>query len=404
MRVLIIDDERAMREVLQEHLAKEKFEAVAVGTGNEALEILEKDSFDVAVVDLRLPDIDGIEIITRRREAGDETPFLLITAYASVRTAVNALKAGAADYLIKPIRIPDLVHRIRQLYDLERLRRENTLLKRMVQQDSGTTWVPDTPAGQQISEMMSKVADTDMTVVITGESGTGKGMMARMLHKISKRTDRAFVPVNCAAIPETLMESELFGHVKGAFTGTNKSQDGLFVAATGGTLFLDEIGELPLPMQTKLLHAIEEKTIRPVGATHGRNIDARIIVAANQDLEQMVADETFRKDLYFRLNMFQIALPPLREQKEVLTSAVEFFLTKCAGYYKRSEIKIDGEVWQALYDHDWPGNMRELENVIERAVLLSEDGHITLKELPAAIVGQNEEVPLVAPKFGGLKE
>jgi len=397
MKVLIIEDETAFRQVLESQMVKEGIETVGVGLGQEGIRHLEESSFDLVVTDLRLPDIDGIQVIERVREIGHDIPVLLMTAHASLATAVAALQRGAADYLVKPLRVPDLIRRVRQLLEMDRLKKENRLLKQIVQQDAKDYWFPDTPSGQQVKQMLAKVSNTDLTVLITGESGTGKGMTARLIHSLSPRADKPFVPVNCGAIPEQLIESELFGHVKGAFTGADKNKEGLFLAATGGTLFLDEIGELPLAMQVKFLHAIEEKRVRPVGATRDHPIDVRIIVCTNRHLEKMVDDGTFRKDLYYRLNIFQIGLPPLRAQKEVLDSAIELFLARHKHFYKFKDIQIDEEARRLMLAYDWPGNLRELKNVLERALLLSENGRITRRDLPPALTAMDNLTHAVAP-------
>lgn len=402
MKLLIVEDELAQRQILEVELAKEKHDVVGVGTGAEALEELDRNDFDLVVADLRLPDIDGIEIVRRTREAGNEVPILLITAYASVQTAVSALKGGATDYLIKPIRVPDLVRRIQQIHDLDRLHHENRLLKQLIQHETKSYWFADTAAGQHYRQLISKVSGTDMRVLISGESGTGKGVTARLIHTASRRADGPFVHVNCGAIPETLIENELFGHVKGAFTGADKSQDGLFLSASGGTLFLDEISELAPAMQAKLLHVIEEKSVRPLGAARDRPVDARIIVATNRDLDRMVKEGSFRSDLFFRLNIFQIHLPPLREQMEVLPSAVEFFLAKHARHRPDTRITLDGEVWERFAAYSWPGNLRELENTIERALFLCDDALITLADLPPVL--QMARQTGATPVPGSLKE
>ncbi len=403
MKLLFVDDEATLRDVVERQMAKEGIDVVCVGSGEEALEQLASGDFDVAVTDLRLPGIDGIEIIRKTRESGDDIPFLLITAYASVKTAVAALQAGAADFLIKPVRMPDLLHRVGQLFDHDRLKRENVLLRRMAGRESESTWLPDTPAGQKINDLLAKVAHTDMTVTIVGETGTGKGIVARLLHDIGPRAKAPFLSVNCGAIPETLIESELFGHIKGAFTGADRNQPGLFMGAAGGTLFLDEIGEVSPAMQAKLLHAIEDKNIRPIGDNRDRAVDVRIVTATNRDLEQLVADGTFRRDLYYRLNMFEIELPPLRELKDSLRAAVDFFLTKHRRRRGLPEVTIDDGVWRHFQAYDWPGNLRELDNVIERALLLCEDGRITLSELPPALTGKGGGQPEAAVT-GPLKD
>jgi DNA-binding NtrC family response regulator len=385
MKLLLVEDEVAQRQILEAELARLDNEVVAVGNGADAVEQLERGDFDVAVTDLKLPDFDGIELIRRARASGNDVPILVITAYASLKSAISAVQVGATDYLIKPIRVPDLVRRLQQIGDLERLRHENRLLRRLIHQDTPSHGLPETPAGQHVQRLIAKVGGTDLTVLITGRSGTGKGMTARLLHSVSPRSDGPFVSVNCGGIPENLIESELFGYVRGAFTGANKAQAGLFVAASGGTLFLDEIGNLTLAMQAKMLHAIEEKSVRPVGSTTDRPVDVRFIVAANRDLKEMVDEGTFREDLLFRLNVFQISLPSLSEQREVLPSAVEFFLAKHAGLRPGRKIELSPEVWDRFNAHDWPGNLRELENTIERALVLCEGDVIRFVDLPPTL-------------------
>jgi two-component system response regulator AtoC len=377
-------------------------QVVAVETGAEAVMKLEQSEFDVAVTDLKLPDFDGIEVIRRARQSGNDIPILVITAYASMKTAIAALQVGATDYLIKPVRIADLVRRLQQIDDLDRLQRENRLLRRVIQQDANSYWVAETPAGENIRRLVSKVGTTDLTVLISGESGTGKGVTARLLHAVSPRADGPFVSVNCGGIPEPLIESELFGYARGAFTGANRSHKGLFAAASGGTLFLDEIGSLAPHMQAKLLHATEEKSVRPVGSTTDQPLDLRIVAATNRDLEEMVQQGSFREDLFFRLSVFQLCLPSLREQREAIPAAVEYFLNKHAAQHPSSAIKIAPEVWDRFSAYDWPGNLRELENAIERALVLCEEGVITPVDLSPALQFAPGARPATA--HGTLKE
>ncbi|WP_448192925.1 sigma-54-dependent transcriptional regulator [Azospirillum sp. sgz301742] len=393
MRILVVEDEVSFRQVLIEQMGKDGIEGVGVGTAEEALALLPDGGFDILLTDLRLPDREGVEILRAMREQGIDIPALLMTAYASVSTAVSALQAGAADYIIKPARVPDLIRRLRQIHELDQLKRENQLLRKIIQQEPGRYWFPDTADGHQIKQMLGKVSRTDLTVLITGESGTGKGMTARLIHSLSARADKPFIPVNCGAIPETLVESELFGHVKGAFTGADKVKDGLFVGASGGTLFLDEIGELPLSMQVKLLHAIEEKVVRPLGGSHSRKTDVRIIAATNRNLEQMVSAGTFRMDLYYRLNIFEVAMPPLRQQMSVFAAAVEFILARYRANHQMDSLRIDPEAEALMRAYQWPGNLRELENVLERAVLLCEDNTITKWDLPPSVSGASAGMP-----------
>jgi two-component system response regulator AtoC len=385
MRLLLVEDELAQRQTLTLQLSELGHEVVAVETGGAALEQLDGDEFDLVVADLHLPDFDAIELIRRAKQSGSVIPILVITAYASVESAVTALQVGATDYLVKPIHVSDLERRMQQIYDLDHLRRENRMLRRLIQSETSKYWFPETAAGRKVQELIAKVGNTDLTVLITGESGTGKGMTARLLHSVSPRSGGSFVNVNCAAIPEGLLESELFGYVKGAFTGAEKSREGLFAAASGGTLFLDEISGLTPPMQAKLLHAIEDKSVRQVGSTKDRRIDVLIIVATNRDLEKMVEEGSFREDLRFRLDVFHIPLPPLREQKEALTSAVAHFLVKHQGRRPGPPVTISSEVWDRFFAYEWPGNLRELEITLERALLLCDDGTITPADLPPSL-------------------
>jgi two-component system response regulator AtoC len=385
MKILLVEDELAQRQILETELRKLGYEITGVASGSEAITQIEADEFDIAVTDLQLPDFDGIEIIRRVRDSGNDIPILVITAFASLETAIAALQAGATDYLIKPIRVPDLARRLRQIDDLDRLSRENQLLWRLMQQDPKSYWFPETVAGANVRRLVSKVGSTDLTVLVSGESGTGKGMTARLLHSISPRAEGSFVSVNCAAIPDSLMEAELFGFTKGAFKGATRSRQGLFAAASGGTLFLDEVGSLSLPMQTKLLHCIEEKSIRPIGSARDVPVDLRLIVATNRDLEKRVAEGGFREDLLFRLNVFQIRLPALREQREAIPSAVEYFLAKHSAQRPGTEVRIASAVWDRFSTYPWPGNLRELENTIERALVLCEGEKITLADLPQAL-------------------
>ncbi len=402
MKVLIIEDETAFRQVLVSQMEKDGIEAIGVGTGTEGINEIANNDFDVIITDLRLPDIEGLEIIQQVRESGNTTPIILMTAFASVKTAVSALKMGAQDYVIKPLRVPDLIRRAQQLYDIDRLKTENTFLRRIVQHVNSEFWFSDTPSGEKIKNLITKVSSKNLTVLITGESGVGKGVVARMIHMASDRSNAPFIRVNCGAIPENLLESELFGHVKGAFTGADRAQDGLFVAASKGILFLDEIGEMPLSAQVKLLHVLEEKTVRAVGAKKDRKIDTRFVIATNQNLEEMVSKGAFRSDLYYRLNVVQITVPPLRDQKEAIKSAIEFIIEKYTNRYNLDSITIDPEVWDALQAHTWPGNFRELDNALQRALLLCDDDHVTINDLPSTIHCTETEATQMTG--GGFKE
>ncbi|HEY8606509.1 MAG TPA: sigma-54 dependent transcriptional regulator [Noviherbaspirillum sp.] len=383
LEVLIVDDEPAIREVLAVHLEGAGCKVWQAGSGSEAFACLAKGDIDVAVSDIKMPDFTGIELVRRARAAGIETSFIMMTAYASVDTAIEAIKAGASDYMIKPVRNDEVVHRLMKVRDLRRLSSENRVLRNLVLGSREPQFDFASASMKQLERMIAKVAPTDSTVLVTGESGTGKGVIARQIHQNSQRVDGPFIPVNCGAIPENLMESELFGHVKGSFTGADKARKGLFLEADKGTIFLDEIGELPLALQVKLLHVIEEKSIRPVGSEQARRADVRIVAATNRDLAQMVAEGRFREDLYFRLSVFHVHVPPLRERRQDIPGLVRFLLAKAAKRLNTSEdINMDADVEETLCAYEWPGNVREMENVVDRALILADEGRITMADLP----------------------
>lgn len=394
LEVMVIDDEPAIRQILTAYLVKAGHHVFAAPNGLQALERLAKGDIEVAICDINMPDISGIELVRRARAAGLDTNFIMMTAFASVDTAIEAIQAGASDYMIKPVHNEEVLHRIKKIGDLRGLRAENTVLRSLVLGKKEDQFVFVSPAMRDLERMVAKVAPTDSTVLVTGESGTGKGVIARQIHQKSTRANDPFIPVNCGAIPENLMESELFGHTKGAFTGADKARKGLFLEADKGTIFLDEIGELPLQLQVKLLHVIEEKSVRAVGSEQVRRADVRIVAATNRDLVQMVADGKFREDLYFRLSVFHINAPPLRERRQDIPDLVRFLLRRGAQRLsprigKRENISIDADVEELLAKYEWPGNVRELENVIDRALILAEQGHITIADLPPQILKFN---------------
>ncbi|MGK7346488.1 MAG: sigma-54-dependent transcriptional regulator [Candidatus Nitrospinota bacterium M3_3B_026] len=385
--VLVVDDEPAIRQVLASYIRKAGYTVDVAESGEEALRKIAGGDFDIAVCDIKMPDVDGIEVIRRARAQSPETTFLMMTAYASVNTAIEAMKAGAYDYMIKPMREEDVLHRLAQVDRMIGLRNENQALRRIVLGQSEGQCRLESRAMKEVENLINKVAPTDNTVLITGESGSGKGMVARAIHQGSPRAGAPFIPVNCGAIPENLLESEFFGHVKGAFTGAVKSKKGLFLEAHNGTIFLDEIGELPLHLQVKLLHAIEDKEIRPVGGEQTRHADVRIIAATNRDPARMVERGELREDLYFRINVFHIHIPPLRERPEDIMALVKFFLDReTAKLTPGKSCGLDPDAEEALLGHDWPGNVRELENIVTRAFTMADGDRITISDLPPNVM------------------
>jgi two-component system response regulator AtoC len=407
LQVLIVDDEPAIRQVLAATLIKAGHNVDQAANGDQALEKLGHSDFDVAVCDIAMPGMNGIELVRRAGAQGINTTFIMITAFASVDTAIQAMRAGAYDYVTKPLRHEELLHRLEQIGDLRGLKDENRVLRRIVLGDDDNEFISQAPAMQEVHRLIGKVAPTDSTVLITGESGTGKGVVARLLHRQSLRAGQAFIPVNCGAIPENLMESEFFGHAKGAFTGADKATKGLFLQADKGTIFLDEIGELPLALQAKLLHVLEDRTVRPVGGEAPRKVDVRILAATNRNLAEMVAAGKFREDLFFRLGMFHVYVPPLRERRQDVPALVRFLLNKCRRRISHSgEITLDPDVERALLAYDWPGNIRHLEHVIERACILAEDGRVELRDLPTELAGLTPPAtqPATEPTSGFLRD
>jgi two-component system response regulator AtoC len=387
LEIMVIDDEPAIRQILAAHLSKAGYHVTAAANGLDAYKRLAQGDIEIAICDIKMPDISGIELVQRVRAAGIDTNFIMMTAFASVDTAIEAIQAGASDYMIKPVRNQEVMHRLLKIADLRGLRAENQVLRSLVQGKKEDYFSFQSAAMQDIERLISKVAPTDSTVLVTGASGTGKGIIARRIHKLSTRSNEPFIPVNCGALPENLMESELFGHTKGAFTGADKPRKGLFMEADKGTIFLDEIGELPLLLQVKLLHVIEEKSVRAVGSEQMRRADVRIIAATNRNLEQMVAEGKFRQDLYFRLSVFHIHAPLLKERRQDIPQLVQFLMERGADHLKiAQQVTLDPEVEELFVCHDWPGNIREMENVIDRSLILADNGCITLADLPTQML------------------
>ena len=379
MRVLVVDDEPKICFLLKGTLEDENTSVDTTSSPTEALTLAEKFQYDIILTDLRMAPFDGIEFIRRLRGKEITTPVIVMTAYASVQTAVEAMKKGAYDYIIKPFDIEELKLLISRAVKEKRLERENKLLKQRVLSEDKI--IGESAAIRRVLSDIEKVAPTDASVLVIGESGVGKELVAKRIHNLSHRRDGPFVPINCAAITETLLESELFGYEKGAFTGANSRKIGYLEAANGGTVFLDEIGDIPLTVQVKLLRIIQEKKLVRVGGITPIDIDVRFISATNKNLEKLIDEGSFREDLYFRIAVFPIRVPPLRERREDIPLLIKHFLSQRG----ESEDKLSPEVMKKLVSYHWRGNIRELMNVLERALILSGDGKITLEHIPEDI-------------------
>jgi len=386
-RILVVDDERSMQEFLEIFFRSEGYEVVTAGDVQSARLHLEGDEFDVVITDIKMPDGSGLDLLHAAHEISPETMLIMITAFASTETAIAAMKQGAYDYITKPFKVDEIRIVVEKALEKRLLATENRRLRSELRSRvRDRSIVGSSEPMQRVYELISQVANTKANVVITGESGTGKEMVARAIHEGGERGSQPFVVVNCAAIPENLLESELFGHVKGAFTGAVQSKTGLFEAAGGGTLFLDEVGELPLSLQVKLLRAIQEKTFRRVGATRDQSADVRIVAATNRLLDEDVKAGRFREDLYYRLNVIEIPLPPLRERPDDIALLIDHFIEKYARELGKEATGCSEEAMKKLIRYRFPGNVRELENVIERAVALSRETTIGLESLPPALL------------------
>ena len=396
-RVLIVDDELSMREMLAILLKKAGLDVRTAGSRAEAAQALGAGPVDLVLTDVKLPDGDGLEILRHVKAAAPETPVVVMTAYGTTEMAVAARKLGAEAYILKPFDVDELRIVVRDALANRTLRDENVRLKREVGQAYGLDRVIGvSEVMASLFEMVRAIAPTSSTVLITGESGTGKELVARAIHGLSRRADGPFVSINCGALPETLLESELFGYVKGAFTDARQSKKGLFEAASGGTLFLDEVGETSLPMQVKLLRAVQERKIRRLGGTEETGVDVRVISATNAPLEELIKQKRFREDLYYRLQVIPVRTPPLRERLEDIPLLAEHFTERFARQMGKRVAKVSAEAMQLLRSFSWPGNVRQLENVIERAVALETTEAVLPERLPESIRQPERSEPLPA--------
>lgn len=387
-RILIVEDEKSMREVLKILMEGEKYEVVSASDGLEGLSYITNDIFDLVITDIKMPKVGGFELLKKVKEISPDTIVIMITAFGTTEAAIDAMKLGAYDYINKPFKIDEIRLIVEKALEKKRLSEEVSLLRKKVK----TTYrleniIGQSPQMQEIFRLIPKVAESNSNVLIIGESGSGKELVAMALHNLSHRKDRNFVAINCAAFPEGLLESELFGHMRGSFTGAMHNKQGLFEIADSGSIFLDEIGEMPINLQAKILRVLENGSFRRVGGTTDIKVDVRVISATNKDVKEEIASGRFREDLFYRLNVVPIHIPPLRERKEDIPLLVEHFLRKISNQSR----KITPEAMKILMGYPWKGNVRELENVIERTALLTEKEEITPAELPNEIAGYADE-------------
>jgi two-component system response regulator AtoC len=394
-RILIIDDDDALRESLELILSAEGYAILSADCGEAAMEVISESTVDVVLCDLRMPGLDGFELIPQIARQLPGVPIILMSAHGTEDLAVEAIQRGAYDYLAKPFQPAEIRLTLLKAHEREQLRRQNDLLQRDMSRVLGERAIIAASDGMiDLLEMLERTASYKSTVLVTGESGTGKEVIARAIHQQSPRRERPFVAVNCGAIPENLLESELFGHAKGAFTGANRAHRGLFSEADQGTLFLDEIAELPTSLQVKLLRAIQEEEVRPVGETKSQQVDVRVIAATARDLTLEIAEQRFREDLFYRLNVVRLEVPPLRDRRDDIPLLVDHFLARFRDSLGKNVRRMSDEALELLVGYAWPGNVRELENLIERAVILTDGDVIEASSLPTVVATVPK--PLVA--------
>lgn len=397
--ILIVEDEETQRSLLAGLLSKEGYTVEEAGDGTTALDLFRARTIDMALLDFKLPDMDGLAILKGLKEINPEIEVIMITAFGSIENAVNALKSGASEYLTKPIDLDDLLFKIKKIEDKKYLIHENRVLKEALRDRfKSEDFIYSSEKMSEVVSLVTRIAKTDSTCIIEGESGVGKEVVLNLIHQLSERRNQPLVKVNCAAIPETLLESELFGYEKGAFTGAFQRKIGRFELANKGTIFLDEIGDLTSLLQAKLLRVIQEKEVERLGGLHPVKVEARVIAATNRNLDEEVKKGNFREDLYYRLNVVKIWVPPLRERKEDIPALMDFFVKRYTGRYKKNIKGFTRESRDQLIKYDYPGNVRELENMIERAVVLVRGDYITIDDIPN--LAQSTGIPAE----GGIRE
>lgn len=403
--LLIIDDEQSQRELLGGYLKKKGFNVYTADSGSEGIKIINENSVDIIFSDYKMPEMTGLEVLEKVLKINPEISFVIITAYGTVENAVKAMRIGAYDYISKPVDLDELDLLIERIIERKNLKSENQFLKTQLQKKHNlTSVISQSSAMEEVLSVASRAAESKATVLITGENGTGKEVVAKAIHYASPRKDKPIITVNIPALSENLVESELFGHEKGAFTSADKMKKGRFEIANGGTIFLDEIGDMTPNTQVKLLRTLQEHTIERVGGTENIEIDVRILAATNQDLEKKIEEGTFREDLFYRLNIVRIHVPALNERREDILPLIEYFLQKFGEENGKENIEISKEATDKLLKYNYPGNVRELENIIERAVVLSRSNVITESDLSMKVTGLKNEGDLLLPEGGTLFE
>jgi DNA-binding NtrC family response regulator len=405
-KILVVDDDIGMRETLEAVLAADGYDVAVASNGEEALAAIRQKNFDLMLLDNKMPDHMGTDLIPAIKKISPDTVVIIMTAYGTIKTAVESVKKGAFNFITKPFELDEVRLSIKQVVEMQNLARENAELRRMLKENVVLKDIVGTsPKIQAVFDVIKKVVDYDVTILICGESGTGKELVAQAIHGNSPRRNNPFIKLNCAALPETLLESELFGYEKGAFTGATNSKPGRFEMARGGTMFLDEIGDTSLSMQSKLLRVLQEKEFERVGGKETLKVDVRIVAATNKDLKKEVEEKRFREDLYYRLNVVPIYVPPLRERIEDIPLLTNYFLKELNLLFQKDFNSVSPEALACFMSYGWPGNVRELRNVLEKAVLLGDGKVITLNHLPEEIRKNNSEIlPAAMPRNSSLDE
>ena len=403
--ILIIDDEDAQRNILKGYLEKKGYKIYSASSGNEGINLVHNNLIDIVLSDYKMPDITGLEVLEEVKKINPEVSFVILTAYGTIENAVKAMALGAFNYILKPVDLDELDLTMERIIENKNLRSEIHLLKSQLHEKyKFESFISYSPKMEEMLSVASRAADSKATILINGESGTGKEVLAKSIHFISPRKDKPFIAVNIPALPETLLESELFGHEKGAFTGAEKTKKGRFELADKGTIFLDEIGDIPINLQVKLLRVLQEHQIERLGSTENINIDVRIIAATHQNLENKIKDGSFREDLYYRLNIVSINIPPLRDRKEDIIPLTEYFTEKYCKENSRQKLDLSKEAIDLLMKYSFPGNVRELENIIERAVVLSRNEIITVDDFPNTVKGYKAENEIQEKEKGNMVE